>query len=172
MGLDELFAQWQEAGIFAYALPFLLIFALVFGLLTKINIFKSGNEPNKPVNAIISLAVALMALQFNLVSNFFANIFPRFGVALAILLVILILLGFFTDIGDKNLKWFLYAVVLISVIAVLWGPLGDLGFNINLNGWLVENIGWIIFVIIMVGLLGWALSGGKKGSSGKSGSSE
>jgi CDP-diglyceride synthetase len=137
-----------------------------------LNIFKSGNEPNKPVNAIISLAVALMALQFNLVSNFFANIFPRFGVALAILLVILILLGFFTDLGDKNLKWFLYAIVLITVIAVLWGPLGDLGFNFSLNGWLVDNIGWIIFVVIMVGLVVWALGGGKKGSSGRQSPSE
>jgi len=33
--LGDLFAQWEAAGIFQYALPFLLIFALVFGLLSS-----------------------------------------------------------------------------------------------------------------------------------------
>jgi hypothetical protein len=50
--------------------------------------------------------------------------------------------------------------------------LGDLGFNFSLNGWLVDNIGWIIFVVIMVGLVVWALGGGKKGSSGRQSPSE
>ena len=44
--LGNLLAQWEAAGIFAYALPFLLIFALVFGLLTKMNIFASKADPN------------------------------------------------------------------------------------------------------------------------------
>ncbi|MCX6749945.1 MAG: hypothetical protein NTZ83_00640 [Candidatus Pacearchaeota archaeon] len=165
MNLGDLFAQWEAAGIFAYALPFLLIFALVFGLLTKLNIFKSGNDPNKGVNAIISLAVAFMSLQFNIVSSFFADLFPRFGVALSIILVILILLGFFTDLGDKNMKWVLSAIVLITLIAVLWVPLSGLGFQINFNGWFRENFALLFFAILMIGLIIWAIRGGKKGSS-------
>ena len=85
MSLGELFAQWEAAGIFAYALPFLLIFAILFGILSKINIFGSKDNPNKGVNAIISLAVAFMSLQFNLVSTFFADLFPRFGIALSVI---------------------------------------------------------------------------------------
>ena len=74
--LGDLFGQWEAAGIFAYALPFLLIFALVFGLLSKMNIFKSGTNDGKGVNVMIALAVAFMALQFDIVSVFFSELFP------------------------------------------------------------------------------------------------
>ena len=36
---NEVFAQWAEIGIFSHVLPFLLIFALVFGILTKVKLF-------------------------------------------------------------------------------------------------------------------------------------
>jgi CDP-diglyceride synthetase len=166
MGLENLFAQWEAAGIFAYAFPFLLIFALVFGLLMKINIFGTKDNPNKAVNAIISLAVALMALQFNIVSEFFSSIFPRFGVALAIILVILIIFGFFTDLGNKNMKLILSGVILIALIAVLWVPLSELGFKINLS-FFKENFAVIIFLILIVGLIVWAMAGGKDKTSGQ-----
>jgi hypothetical protein len=166
MNLGDLFAQWEAAGIFAYALPFLLIFALIFGILTKINIFGSKDNPNKGVNAIISLAIAFMALQFNMVSSFFADLFPRFGIALAVILVILIAIGLFTDLGDKYMKWILYAVVLIALIVVLWVPLSGLGFTINLDGFFRENLALIFFAVIMIGLIIWAIAGGKGKSSG------
>ena len=57
MSIGDLFAQWESAGIFEYALPFLLIFAIIYAILSFVNIFKD----NKAVNAIISLTVALMA---------------------------------------------------------------------------------------------------------------
>jgi len=166
MGFDNLFAQWEAAGIFAYVLPFLLIFALIFGLLMKINIFGTKDNPNKGVNAIISLTVAFMALQFNIVSSFFASLFPRLGVALAIILVILILLGFFMDLDNKNIKWFLSAVILITLIAVLWVPLSDLGFRINFNGFFERNFGLIFFALLAIILIIWTIRG-SKGSQGK-----
>ena len=38
---------------------------------------------------MIALAVAFMSLQFDVVSMFFSELFPRFGVGLSIILVIL-----------------------------------------------------------------------------------
>ena len=38
--IGNLFAQWEAAGIFAYALPFLLIFAIVFAILSFVKVFK------------------------------------------------------------------------------------------------------------------------------------
>ena len=69
--LGDFLSKWEQAGFFSYLLPFLLIFALVFGILTRVKIFKD----NKVVNGIIALAVALMALQFNFVPQFFSQIF-------------------------------------------------------------------------------------------------
>ena len=163
MYLGNLLGQWEAAGIFAYALPFLLIFAIVYAILSFVNVFKN----NKAVVTIISLAVALMALQFEIVSYFFADIFPRLGVALSIILVLLILGGMFLDWDNKGMKWFLFAVVAVAVIAVVWGPLRNIGLfsgiGFNIFG---GNIGTIIAVVIIVGLIAWVINGNTKTNVG------
>ncbi len=127
--IGNILAQWQAAGIFDYALPFLLIFALVFAILSFIPIFKG----NKGINAVISLATALMALQFGIVSIFFSEIFPRLGIALSIVLVIIILLGLFVDDkdvqGNKIIKWILVIVIIIIAIVVISTSLNSFGFG-------------------------------------------
>lgn len=135
--LGDLFSQWEAAGIFAYALPFLLIFALVFGLLNKLNIFASKGNPNsgKGVNVIIALAVAFMSLQFNIVSMFFSEIFPRFGVALSVILVILILGGLFMPTNKEN-NWFMVALAIIVFIIigiVIYNSMSAFGWT-NIGG--------------------------------------
>jgi len=155
-GIGNLLAQWESAGVFSYVLPFLLIFAIVYAVLSFVKVFQN----NKGVNAIISLAVALMALQFNLVSVFFADIFPRLGVALSIILVLLILGGMFLDWDNAGMKWFLFAIVAVTVIVVIWGPLR----NIGLFGWggpvfFGGNLGNIIGAIVIIGLIIWVIAG-------------
>jgi len=158
--LGDLFAQWESAGIFAYALPFLLIFALVYGLLTKINIFASKTDPNsgKGPNVMIALAVAFMALQFDIVSMFFSELFPRFGVALSIILVILILGGLFMPTNREN-NWFMVAlaiVVLIIVGTVIWNSLGALGWGIGgpgLSYFWDRYSAIIIFAVLIIGVI-------------------
>jgi len=146
----EIFARLEAMGVFEYLLPFLLIFAIVYSVLSFVNIFKN----NKAVNAVISLAVALMALQFNIVSYFFADIFPRLGIALSIILVLLILGGMFLDWDNKGMKWFLFIVVAVTVIAVAWGPLRNIGlfsgFSFNFFGTDLLGLGVIILGLIFV----------------------
>lgn len=156
--IGNLFAQWEAAGIFSIALPLLLIFALVYGLLMKLNIFSSKANPNsgRGINAIIALAVSFLAVQFNLVSTFFSEIFPRFGVALSIILVILILGGLFMPTDSEN-NWFMIVlglIVLIIVGVVIYQSLNVFGWNITSTGGLASF--WynynaiIIFVAIII----------------------
>jgi putative solute:sodium symporter small subunit len=156
--LGDLFSQWEAAGIFAYALPFLLIFALVFGLLMKLNIFASKDNPNKGVNVIIALAVAFMSLQFDMVSMFFSEIFPRFGVALSIILVILILGGLFMP-TNKESNWFMVALAVIVFVII-----GTVVYNsLSVFGWGIGGPGlsyfWskygsiIIFAVIIIAVI-------------------
>lgn len=164
MGLEELFNQLEDAGIFEHALPFLLIFALIFGILEKSNIFGTKDNPNKKINAVIALVVALISLQFNFVSSFFSDLFPKFAVALIILLVILISIGLFTDLDNKKTKWILSGIILILLIAVFLGPLRKLGLNINLGEFFERNFGWIFFIVLIFGVIIWAVRDGKEGS--------
>ena len=123
--LGELFASWEQIGFFSYLLPFLLIFALVFGILVKVKLFKE----NKAVNAIIALVVGLMAVQFDLVSNFFSNVFPIMGVALTIILILFILMGLFLDPEHPAMNWILFGVGAIIFIIVLIQSGASMGWS-------------------------------------------
>ncbi|MCK9568309.1 hypothetical protein M0R72_05150 [Candidatus Pacearchaeota archaeon] len=158
--IGTLLTEWEQAGVFDYMLPFLLIFALVFGLLSKVNIFGGGQDANKGkgINAIIAVAVALMALQFGVVSDFFAEIFPRMGVALSIILVLLVVGGLFIPTNKEN-NWFLVVlsvIVFIIIATVVFNSMDALGWLSNIP-WL-ENI-WnqygsiIIFVAVIIAVI-------------------
>lgn len=120
---------WAQAGIFSYAIPFLLIFALVFGILSRMNIFKkSDGQPNTAISGIIALAVALMSLQFPIVPMFFAELFPALGIGLAVILVVLIISGLFIDPDNKGWMVGLMVVSVVVVIGVLVSASSSLGF--------------------------------------------
>lgn len=141
---DVLF-QWEQMGFFSYLLPFLLIFALVFGILTKSNLFE------KSINGILSLVVGLMALQFDFVPRFFAEIFPRLGVGIAVILVVIILIGLFAS----NRSWMTYAFLTIGVIilgVVLVQTAGALGWSSGY--WWQQNWPMIVGIIFILALVG------------------
>ena len=97
MTITDILNVWNEMGVFSYVVPGLLIFAVVYAILEKTKLL-SGEDGgkavhNRPVLAIVSAAVALLSLQLDLVSQFYAVIFPRFGIGLALFLVLIIFLG-------------------------------------------------------------------------------
>lgn len=146
------FNQLDQMGVFAYLLPFLLIFALVYGILTKTTIL--GN--NKGINVVLAIAIGLMALQFNFVSYFFAEIFPRLGVGLAILLVMAILIGAFVDLDNQKwAKWLFFGVGALTVLIIVFQSLGSsfgfggTWFNLGFGsfGYQLQNaLPWILVV--------------------------
>jgi len=119
-----------QAGFFSFVLPFLVIFSLVYGILLKTNIFKDNNI----INGVISFSVGLLALQFNAVPIFFSQIFPRLGVALAVILVVIILLGIFLP----RQNWIIFVLFFIAAIALIATVLPSLqetfGFQIGFYG--------------------------------------
>jgi hypothetical protein len=141
----------ERAGFFAYALPFLLIFALVTGILTKVKIFKD----TPAMNGIIALAVSLMALQYHLVPEFFSVIFPKLGVALSIILVLLILIGMFLP-DSSWVDFVLMGIAAIIVIVVLVQSAGDVGWRAGY--WWYDNwpmvAGVVVFLIMIAVIVG------------------
>ncbi len=158
--IENLFAKWQQAGIFSYVLPFLLIYALIFGILMKINLFsiKKGDksEPNKGINAMIALAVALMSLQFDFVPVFFSEIFPRLGVGIAIILVLVVVAGLFIK-PTKEMGNFLMILTLVIVVVIVWQSLSAFGWSFSSfgGGWIMWNNIWpiLVFVGIIVAIV-------------------
>jgi len=113
--VGNLLFRLEDLGFFAYVLPFLMIFAIIFAILEKIGFLGK----NKGINFVLALAVALMALQFQFVSYFFAEIFPRLGVLLSILLVAIILLSLFLDFKKKGTKFALGLIAFVGFVVIV-----------------------------------------------------
>ena len=157
--IGDMLYQWEQAGFFAYILPFLLVFAIVFGILTKIKIF----EEAKSINAIIALAVGLMALQFEMVPQFFSEIFPRLGIGLAILLVILIMLGLFMDPDSNGLMYTMLGVGVLIVVVILYKTAGVVGWSSG--WWWQENWAMVIGAIFILAIIGIIVGSSNPSSS-------
>lgn len=139
----NILAQWEQLGVFSYVLPFLLIFALLFGILTRLKIFD-----NKSINAVISVSVALMALQYDFVPRFFSEIFPNLGIGLSVILVGIIVLGLFTD---TNWTW-IGAILGVVIFGFIIGTSFEFGTS-TFWFWVRVNLATIIAVGIMVGFV-------------------
>ncbi|MBI2632538.1 hypothetical protein HYW75_06030, partial [Candidatus Pacearchaeota archaeon] len=59
--IGTVIAQWQTAGIYDFLLPFLLIFAIVLGILRSTSIIGG----NRGLHIIIALVIGLMAVSYN-----------------------------------------------------------------------------------------------------------
>ncbi len=150
--IGNLLNFWEQVGIFRYAIPFLLIFALVFGILSRMNIFKKADgTSNTTISAIIALAVALMALQFPSVPLFFSELFPALGIGLAIILTVLIISGLFIDPDNKGWMIALMVVSVIVVIGVLLSASRSTGFLFGT--WWSYNWPTIVGIAIFIGLI-------------------
>ncbi len=138
-------ARWQQQGVFSFLLPFLLIFAVVFGILTTTKIFKD----NRAINGIIALVVSLLALQFDFVPIFFSELFPRLGIGLAIILIAMILLGMFAP----NRTWMTYtffAIGAIVLVTILVNVSRLFGYSNFIGGiYWPDLLPWIILIIIV-----------------------
>lgn len=153
LSLQDLYFQWEAAGIFEFLLPALLIFAVIFGVLSTTKIMGA----NRGINMLIALSISLLAIRTPIVSQFFSEIFPNFAIGLAVILGIVILAGLF--IADKNSTAFYNTM--------MWGGLG-IGVvvaiivlnNNNWYGsfWWQENWTSILWVVVLVLLLGFFLS--------------
>jgi hypothetical protein len=158
--ITDILNRWAQFGVFAYLFPFLLIFAVVFGILNKTSVL----GPNKGVQAAISLAVGFLALQNDYVTRFFESIFPYTGMGIAVLLVALILMG--VMFGDSDMTWIKYVFfgvgALIFIVVTLaslsdssiwWGGMG--------YGW-GESWPAILALLVLIGLVALVVFGGGK----------
>ncbi len=163
--IGDVLNTWADLGVFAYALPFLLIFAIVFGILTKSKILGE----NKGVQATVALAVGLLALQFNYVTSFYEIIFPYAGVGLAILLIGIIFMGFIIDPNDKSskIKYVLFGLGVIVFLYIVFGSLtdftwfGGLGYSFG-YAWPTILAGLILLGLLALIVWGDRLSGGRR----------
>ena len=163
--ISSVLLQWESFGVFRFILPFLLIFAIVFGILTSTNFITKDRK----INVIISFVVALLGLQFGYV-EIFGQLFSRMAVGLAVLLVVVILVAAFIPkehLGGWAIAFYsLGAIIAIMVVYNSFEEFNWFGFG-SYNFW-NDYTGVIIAVLLTIAvIIAISVQGGKNG--GKSG---
>jgi hypothetical protein len=131
---DVFISASQQAGIFSMYLPFILTFALIYGLLNKSGIL-GGGRPAKALNAIIGFSVAFYVIAFTSAGTTIATFFSTFFTQTTALIVTTIAL-----------------VLVLTVLAPIWG--GKEG-GIKFRGG-----GYVPLIIVAILLWSFSSSGG------------
>lgn len=144
----DLYYQWETAGVFDFVLPMLLIFAVVFGILTSTGVL--GH--NRGVNLLIALVIAIMAMRLEIVSVFFSVIFPGLGIGIAVLITVLILAGLFMNNSNFRhwLPTFFWGGLIIGLIIVVVS-LNELAWFGS--PWWQQNWVSILWIVILFAIL-------------------
>ncbi|MBS3089724.1 hypothetical protein J4461_02465 [Candidatus Pacearchaeota archaeon] len=160
--VDVLLSQWESYGVFDFILPFLLIFAIVFGVLTTTNVFGT----NKAVHLIIALVVGILALRVGYVQDFFREAFPRVGVALAVVLIFVILTAIFIP-KEHMSGWAIgfYSLGGVAALLVVFNTFSEVSFFGST--WWTDWGSMIIGALLIVGIIIAVSVSGKSSNSNK-----
>lgn len=166
----DVFYDLQASGFYDFALPFLLVFTIVFAILEKTKLFgkeeKTG-EPRKNINIIVAIVIGLIVInQFEIVDKL--NLFlPKVSLFIIIAVMFLILIGIFganVSEGFSGVALFIFAI--ISLLIIYWALIpsspGDLfgGGGSDFGFWLQDNAS-ILILLVVIGIIIWAVAGGK-----------
>lgn len=161
--IADILNQWADMGVFYYLLPFLLIFALVYGILSSTEIL---GRDQKAVNAIVSLALGLLALVTDAVPKFFMTLAPNLGIALSILLAAIVLVGLFI----RETNWIKTGLIIVAIIAFVAVVISSFsGYPTSARNLWDEYGPALVTLAILAGIIALIVWGGR--SSGSSGGS-
>ncbi len=137
--VDNVLNLLTAFGFFRVVLPFLLIFAILYGIILKTGILGSnvGNDAQpqvKSIAAIISLATAFLVIGYSPVVSALATLIPQASFLLVVALLFLMLLSMFGvplenlwggTTGPKWYVWLLALPVLVIFIGIVGAATGN-----------------------------------------------
>ena len=146
--LDMLLQLWESQGLFSVFLPFLLIFAVTFAVLNKSGILGK----RAAIDVIVAIVVGLLALQQDFLRRFFAELFPRLGMGIGVLIALLILVGLFiTEKGENVWMIILGSMAFIVFLVVILSAQG--GFSWGASSWWSQYGNLVVWGFILIGII-------------------
>lgn len=159
---SDVLNTWAEMDVFTYVLPFLLIFAVIYGILSKSNMF--GAEA-KGVNVIIALALGLLSLVGGYVPEFFQRIAPNLAIGISILLAAIVLLGLFMD-GTQKPK-IVNGLIGLAVLIFIFVAYSSFSYNyLGFGNLWYEYGNALVTLLIIAGIIAAVIFWGKGTTSG------
>ncbi len=168
--INAVITTWKNFGIFDFILPFILLFAIIYGVLERTKLF---GDIGKSVNAIIAFTIGMVTTLTGWFIGFLTGYLPWVSTISIVIVTGLMLVAMF--VGDfesimksKNIKTIGAIIVTVSIgigLLILAGPviipmfenLGNLlaaaGLTIA-DFWGIAFFAGFIIVIIVIGKSG------------------
>ncbi len=146
----------QDFGFFSVVLPFLLVYALVYGLLAKTAMFSSGpaSSSSDSVNQVVALAIGAFVITSTDVVNSMLGIIPQAAFLLVVVLLLMMVAGLvgvtstglFSDDGKltKYTGPIFAAVILVFLMIIDAGVEGGIPIIHQLNELLIGSQPFIL----------------------------
>ncbi|MDO8517477.1 MAG: hypothetical protein Q7S33_05125 [Nanoarchaeota archaeon] len=149
-------------------LPFLLVFVLIFAILQKSKILGDGKAQ---IDALISLAIALILIGVAPARDIIVNLMPWLAVALVVILVFLLLYGFVAGDLSSTPTWMKVIFGVLSGIFVIALVIYVTGFNEKVSGFFSGGESWanVLFIAVIIAAFVVAITTGGGGSSSSGG---
>lgn len=152
----------EQVGFYEVALPFILIFTVVFAVLQKVALFGADS---KRYNVIIALVMAFLVVRMTpIVQNI--NLFlPKVSWIVLVMIMTLMLLGIFGAKAEGFTGVPFFIAVVISIAGIIWAlsPTVQLPSWLQLtpqDKWTLLGIGVFMLVIYFItqdsGKEGWS----------------
>ena len=170
----------KDFGFFDVILPFLLVFAVIFGILEKTKIFgteKIGDAeyPKKNIDAIIAFVIALLVVAATKVVDAMQLALPKVALLVVVVLSFLLLIGIFMkpegvyESLDGFWKALLMVLMFIAVILIFLSaiPANDdeswleYSYNYVIDYWTGALFGSIILFILVIWAVWWITKTGE-----------
>ena len=179
VGIADLFTLMQQTGVFQFYLPFVLVFAIFYGLLDKSKVFGKDSQA-KRLNAVIALVAALYVVGYTPVgvqlinfADYLGALFSDAAVVIVTLLVFLMIVFMLVPTQEAGLKkWWNILIVIAALIALaiflnagggtIFGIFGNFSSSFGLSA---QDIAVIVLLLLTVAVIYWLTKGEK--SSGK-----
>jgi len=169
--LDNAVQFLRDFGFFNVVLPFLLVFAIVFGVLEKSKLFgvekiDRTDYPRRNLNAIVAFCVAFFVVAAANITGVIQATIPQIAFVLVVIISFLLLFG--SLIGEeqmnlweksKGLRYTFITAIFVAMALILLGGFGLLGGILdyvvgNFSGTVVTSV--ILVVVIVLAM--WFIS--------------
>ena len=157
--LRTLVENLNRMGFYGFVLPWLLVFALVYALLTLA--FKKEDKwlVEKKAVGLISLAIAFFVTAYTNIGAIFINIFGASSVILSAALMIVLFFALFGIRPEPKIEWYIGIIVLGLILLSVIG--GSVMYGIVLDEGIVALLFMIILIVFAINYITKEEKGGK-----------
>ncbi len=157
----------DSIGFYTVALPFLLIFTIIFAILEKIKLF---GPDSKRFNGLIAMVMAFLVIRVQSLVEIMNNFLPQVSFLALIFIVFLLLVGILVGPTDGWKGIPLFAGIIVTIGVIVYALLNSSGMiGIGFPSWLQltgEDRNMLIAVVLFFVFVWFVVAdGGKKKSS-------